>query len=232
MDVLTMLLATIALYGFARALDGEAWGGVILGLSLSAATMCSFIALMMPLGFAVLAWSRRDKLSREVIRAGLISVGVFVGFYLVLWIGFGYRVFHVMASTMEALAADGAERRLRGRSMLRAPLAYWGSLGVGLTGLAVHATGTTLRKLRGRALDAVAWLVLASIVPWLVPVLLGKPRAEVEHVFLLFVPLTTMAAAFAARRWYERDPQWVARVAVPLAVVQAIAVEVFYETYW
>jgi hypothetical protein len=103
---------------------------------------------------------------------------------------------------------------------------------VALTGLSVHSLGGTVRRLVQRQLDDVALFVLASTLPWLIPVLAGKPRAEVEHVFLLFVPLTTLASALAARRWYQRDLTWVARLAVPLAVLQSLAVEVFFDTFW
>src|SRR2546423_3244418 len=41
MDMLIVLLGAIALYGFARALDGEIAGGIVCGLALAAASLCS-----------------------------------------------------------------------------------------------------------------------------------------------------------------------------------------------
>jgi Dolichyl-phosphate-mannose-protein mannosyltransferase len=232
MDMLTMLCATVAFYGFARALDGEWQGGVLLGVGLAAAALCNFIALMLPLGFLIITWARRDRVNRASLAAGAFAIGAFALFYLLLWALFGYRPFHVFFACLDALKGNDAETRLRGRSLLRAPLAYYGALGVGLTGLAVRSLAGAIRRFARRLPDDTAWIVAAATLPWLLPVLAGKPRAEVEHVFLLFVPLTAFASSLAARRWFDRAPAWVADVALPLAVLQAITVEVLLETYW
>src|SRR5204862_295560 len=61
MDTIILLLATLSFYGFVRALAGDLWGGVILGLSLGAAVLCSFLALTLPLTWLILLWARRAR---------------------------------------------------------------------------------------------------------------------------------------------------------------------------
>jgi hypothetical protein len=112
------------------------------------------------------------------------------------------------------------------------PVAFFGSLGLPLMALAFRSTGGALARLWRRQDLSTVWLVLAAVVPGAVCSIIGHPRAEVEHVFLLYVPLTVTAVAACARRWYGRDAAWLTRFAWPLLVAQSILIEIFTEPYW
>jgi len=231
MDVVTMFLATTALYGLARALDGERWGGVILGAGLFAASMCNFVALVLPLGFVLLLASRWGDRRRALAPLAL-AVAVFFGAYLLLWAACGYRPFHVYRVCSQMLRGSMDQLRPRGGSLLGSPLAYLGALGLPLGAAAVRAIGGAWLRLHRRQDVATALLVLAGAAPWLLGAALGKPRGEVEHAYLLFVPMTVIATATALRRWYHRGERWILRMALPLLAAQSILVEVYLSTYW
>jgi hypothetical protein len=232
MDTIVLLLATLSFYGFSRALDGDAWGGAILGLSLGAAVLCSFLALTLPLTWLIILWSRRDRVGIVVWRALGVGVGVFVAFYVVLWLAFGYRPFYVLGACMRALRHSDDAHRSRWRALLGNPLAFMGSLGIPFMGLAGHAIGSAIARARRRAADDVAWILLAAIAPVVVNTLAGLPRFELERIYMPFIPALAVGAGAAARRWYDRPARWFTHFAAPIAVVQAIAVEVFLDTYW
>jgi hypothetical protein len=225
MDMLIVLLAAIALYGFARALDGEIAGGVICGLGLAAASLCSFLSLTLPLTWALILYSRR-RTSLHLTALGF-SLLAFLAFYGVL-VALGYRPFHVFTACVKALAQSDDRTRSRWLSLLGNPVAFFGSLGIAFTGLAAHSL---LRALR-RPLDETSWLVLAALAPVAVNTLLGLPRAELERIYMPFIPALAIAAAAAARLWFSRDDTWLTHVAAPLWLGQSILIESLYETYW
>jgi hypothetical protein len=224
MDMLVVLFGTIALYGFARALDNEIAGGVIAGLALAAASLCSFLALTLPLTWACILWSRRKP-----ILPIAVSVVAFAAFYAGLAL-LGYRPFHVLFACMDALAHSDDRTRSRLLALVGNPIAFFGSLGIPFTGLAAHALWRALRD--RRKLDDTGWLVLAALLPVAVNTLLGLPRAELERIYMPFIPALAVAAAAAARRWFARDVRWLTHVAAPLWVIQSILIESLYETYW
>lgn len=292
MDMVTMLLGAVALYGLARALDGEWQGGVIWGLALAAASLCTFTALVLSLGWAVLllpvaanlfvlfararrrapAPARADRTAPDATarpddedqsshratagaRAQLLALALgpaaFLAVYAVLVVAFDYRPVHVFRANWAAFAlSDDVQRPLK-LAWLGTPIAFLGALGLPLMALAARSiAGAVVRLVRApraallgsseppaagtrpRALRSTAALVLAGALPVAVCVILGKPRAEVERVWLLFVPAVVLGAAAAARHWYARSPRWLTHVAMPLMVLQSILAEVLFETMW
>src|SRR5439155_17304663 len=112
MDSVTMLIAAVALYGFARALDGDAAGGALWGLALGAATLCTLTAFTLALGYGVVLVARWPSLRGDRRRWRALALGPlgFVAFYAVLALGFGYRPFHVFDFCWRAFAASDDAR--------------------------------------------------------------------------------------------------------------------------
>ena len=239
MDLVTMLLAAIALYGLSRALYDDGMrglvGGVIWGLALAAASLCTFTALILSLGFALLILVRWKALDSRRWLALALGPIAFFAFYAILVLGFGYRPLHVLQANWVAFARSDDAHRSHAVALLGNPVAFLGSLGLPLMGLYAHAFGSAVKRARSRAepsTSATVALMIAAALGPLTCTLLGKPRAEVERIYLLFVPLVAIAAAAAARRWYARDARWLYTLALPVALLQSIAVEVFTETLW
>src|SRR5262249_31608295 len=61
MDTATMLLSAIALYGFARALDGDPLGGALWGVAFAIASLCTFTALTLSLSWGLILWVRLHR---------------------------------------------------------------------------------------------------------------------------------------------------------------------------
>src|SRR5207245_955889 len=99
MDMAVVVFGTTAFYGFARALDGELVGGIVCGLALAAAALCSFLALTLPLTWAILLLNRRRHWLPLIA-----SVAAFAAFYAVLAIAFGYRPIYVFRACVAALS--------------------------------------------------------------------------------------------------------------------------------
>jgi uncharacterized membrane protein YhaH (DUF805 family) len=233
MDVVVMMLAALSLYGFSRALDGDGWGGLLWGVSLAAASLCTFTALMLVVTFAALIarrWHDTQSLTWFPLVWGpaafLVSYGVLIG-------AFGYRPFHVLAASLRAFAlSDDSQFRSRSLALLGNPVAFLGALGLPLAGLAARSIGGMVRRVGQRRARSMTLLMAAALLPPAICTLIGKPRGEVEHVFLMFVPMTILAASSAARQWYGRSDDWVWKLAVPCLILQSILVEIFVETYW
>jgi len=152
MDMLIVLLGALALYGFARALDGDLAGGALSGLGLAAASLCSFLALTLPITWAVLWLCRRPRRYAPIA----VAIGVFIAFYGGLAL-LGYRPFHVFVACVDALAHSDDRTRSRWLALIGNPIAFFGSLGVAFTGLAAHALYRALQQARHRRLDDTGW---------------------------------------------------------------------------
>lgn len=238
MDMVTLLLSTVALYGLCRVLSAPErcdWlGGLLWGLGLAAASMCSFLVGLLTLSYAALIF--RAWRSRQLTRGMWLALGLgpvsFALAYALLMLGFGYRPFHVLRHCLRALALSPDNQRSPVLALLGNPVAFLGALGLPLGGLYAHSLATGLRRaLSKRDLETVG-LIAASALPLLLAILLGKPRGEAERIYLPFVPLLVIAAAAAARRFYARSAGWLLGLALPLAALQSILVEVFFETLW
>jgi Dolichyl-phosphate-mannose-protein mannosyltransferase len=232
MDCFTMLLATLALYGLALALDGKWWGGILCGLAFAAATFCHYLAFSLGVTWAAIVWSRRRRIDGRVLVALALAVVAFAAFYADLVIGFHYRPLPVLRFQTARFAASPDAQRDRLHFAVGSPIAFLGALGLPLFGLVGHSLGGALRRIAGRRDLDLALVVIGASLPWLIAVAAGKPRGEVEHVFMMFVPTVVLAASAAAQQWYARGSRWVYQLAVPLLVAQAIAVELSFNTFW
>ncbi len=235
MDAVTMLFAAVALYGLARALDGDLFGGALWGVALAATTLCTLTGFMLGLGYAVLlfiAWRRRS-LTPKIRRALALGPIAFLLVYGILIIGFGYRPMRVFEFCWQQFAASDDSHRNRFAAIVGAPVAFLGALGLPIFALALRSAGGAIVRLRrlGDDLPTVA-LIGAALLPPLFCTLSGKPRGEIERVYLIFTPLAVLAATAAARRWYHRPRAWFANFAVPILVAQSILVEIFFNTLW
>jgi len=152
--------------------------------------------------------------------------------YAVLALGFGYRPLHVFDVCWRAFNESDDMHRSRWRALFGNPVAFLGALGIPLAGLVAHSLGSALRRLGRRQERATALLVLAGVLPVVVCIALGKPRSEVEHVYLLFAPAVILGGAAAACRWYQRSPRWLTHFVVPLLALQSMATEIFWYTLW
>lgn len=236
MDMVTLLLSAVALYGLSRVLaspERADWlGGLLWGLGLAASSLCSFLVGVLTLSYAALIWRERRRLTRAAWLALAVGPVSFFALYALLMLGFGYRPFHVLRHCLNALASSPDNARSRPLALLGSPVAFLGALGLPLCGLYARSLGTAVRRaLSGRDLSTV-WLIVASALPLLLAVALGKPRGEAERIYLPFVPLLVIAAAAAARRFYARPVGWLLGLALPLAALQSVLVEVYFETYW
>jgi len=234
MDTATMLFAAVALYGFTRALDGELAGGVLLGAGLFAASLCNFIALLLPLTF-VLLLAARWRGERSVVRAVLLAVAVFFAGYALLRVAFHYHPVDAFKKCYENFKNPNLSMdvlRSRKGSRIGSPLEFVGALGLPLGAMVFRAIGGALWRLPRREDLVVVLTVLAGAAPWLLGAHLGRPRGEVEHSYLLFVPMVVIAASIAATTWYARDERWVRWMVLPCLAVQSIVVEIYLSTYW
>jgi hypothetical protein len=235
MDIVIMFLAALALYGLARALDGERAGGALLGLAFALATFCTFAAFTLVLTFGGVLLARVTDPTRPLPsrawQALAIGVAVFLAFYALLVLGFGYRSLLVFQMSADAFRKSPDFGRPRLASALSSPLAFLGALGLPLAGLSAHAIGGAFARLRRRLDRPTVALVLGAFAPAAFCIAAGRPRGEVEHVFLLFVPAVVLASLTAARRWYGRGARWL-ELAVILLMLQSIAIETLVETYW
>jgi hypothetical protein len=231
MDVVTMFFATVALYGFARALDGDVWGGLIWGVALSVTTLCTFTAFLLVLTYELVLAARWGELDRRRVLALFLGPAAFLAVYGVLHFGFGYRPWVVYRSAMLAFASSDDAQRVFIRGLVGNPIAFLGALGLPIMGLSARAIGGSVRRLLEWKELPTSALVLGAVLPPALCIVIGKPRSEVEHIFMLFVPALVLGTAAAARRWYGRSFGWLG-FAVPALVVQSILIEIFLETFW
>jgi hypothetical protein len=234
MDTATMLFAAVALYGFTRALDGELAGGLLLGAGLFAASLCNFIALLLPLTYLLLL-AARWRGERRVVHALFVAVGVFFGGYALLRIGFRYHPIDTFRKCYETFKNPNLSMdvlRSKKGSKIGSPLEFVGALGLPLGAMVFRAIGGAVQRLARRHDIVTALIVLAGAAPWVLGAALGRPRGEVEHSYLLFVPMVVIAASIAASQWYERDDRWVRWLALPCLAAQSILVEIYLSTYW
>jgi hypothetical protein len=248
MDSFALLLSSLALWGAARALaplDGTSateaiGGGAIAGAAFAAATLCSFVAFAGALSFAVLLAAfglRHDESRMHVPRRVLVALaaaaGGFVAVYAALAL-YGYHPIDAYRACAARFAVSDNALRPRWPALLGNPVAFLAALGLPLG--ALHARSTfhacTIRSRPGNTDRRTAALLLASALPPLCCTLAGRPRGEVEHIFLPFVPLVVLATAAAATRRYGRGARWLLAWALPLLAAQAILVEVYFDTFW
>jgi hypothetical protein len=155
-----------------------------------------------------------------------------LAFYGDLIFGYRYRPVHVFKFHSTRFGASTDSQRDRLHFALGSPIAFVGALGLPLMGLVGRSLcGAVLRLIR-RTKSDYALLIVGASIPWLIAIAAGKPRGEVEHVFMMFVPAVVLGASAAAQHWYDRGARWIYALAIPLMVAQSIAVELWLNTYW
>lgn len=233
MDMVTMFWGVLALYGFALALEGKLHGGALWGVALGLATWSSFIALALPVSYSVILFARRRDLDRRRVLALASAPIFFLLFYGGLKWGAGYRPLHVYAECAKRFqSSDGAFQRSAWLALLGNPVAFLAFLGLPLGAFYARAVRDAISAIWRRVPDATTTLVLASVAAPLFCTLLGKPLAEVEHVYLLFVPLVAIgaAAAWCDGRIGKHDRTL--DVLIWLLIVEDVVLQVFADTLW
>ena len=244
MDMMNMACAALSLYGLVVVLDGDRRGtsvpGAILwGAGYALASLCTLTSLVLGLSYALLLVERIRERGWEGMpwRALTLAAASFAAVYGTL-MAFGYRPIEVALALNRNFAASVNRKRNYWRGLFGNPVAFPGALGIPLLGLTAHALGTSLRALAARLrarrwpeIDgARTWLAVA-LAPFWVCLLLGRPRAEVEHIFMFLVPPLIVALAAAAVSWYRRGARWTLWV-TGFAMAQSILIEVYLDTGW
>jgi hypothetical protein len=232
MDMMNMACAALSLYGLALVLDGNRDGALALGIGYALATLCTLTSVVLVVPYAVILLASRSGPPRARIaalpwRELAIAVAAFAGVYGVL-IAFGYRPLYAATALMETFRLSANIHRNYFRGLFGNPVAWPAALGFPLLGVAVHALYTVVRRGGERSVRV---MLLAATAPFVLCLLLGKPRAEVEHIFMFLVPLLVLALAAAAARWYRRSSGWVT-AACALAIAQSIVIEIYLDTSW
>jgi hypothetical protein len=246
MDMMNMACAALSLYGLALILDGKRAGAPALGIGYALATLCTLTSAVLGLAYVVILWASLPRSNRRLSalpwRALGVAVAAFAGVYAVL-MAFGYRPVHTIAALMGTFAVSANAQRNYFRGFSGSPISWTGALGMPLMGLAAHVLATLLRPVGRRVgippapaaengeRDPVRVMLLAATAPFLLCVLLGAPRAEVEHIFMFLVPPLVLGLAAAAARWFRRSSGWVI-AACALAMAQSIVIEIYLDTSW
>jgi Dolichyl-phosphate-mannose-protein mannosyltransferase len=239
MDMMNMACAALSLYGLALILDGRRGGALALGIGYAVATLCTLTSVVLAVAYAVILLGTLPRIAdwrRLPWRELVLAAAVFVGVYAVL-IAFGYRPVHATTALLDAFGSSANSRRNYFRGLFGSPFAWPAALGFPLLGVAGHIV---LHPLLHRSnipaappgeREPVRVMLLAAAAPFVLCVLLGKPRAEVEHIFMFLVPLLVLGLTAAAARWYRRGAGWVT-LACALAMAQSIVIEIYLDTSW
>jgi methylthioxylose transferase len=219
-------------YVFAALGTGVAWLLVCEGRAARAtgcvlAGVSSFFSWLLPAvaAWAVLVvWRRRGWRSALVVAFG-VAAGV-VSINLTLALALGYDPIAVVRALAPIYRHGIAAHR---------PYPYWlfGSPVAWLVMLGVPTAWLALRSLAGADDTAVA---LAAVIA--IAVVAGFTKAETERIWLPFVPLAAVAAAAAGPTAAAAGPTAAAaaptrlRPVVLVLAVQAIAIELLFDTVW
>ena len=212
-DGMFAALAAWGLAALAVAATRERWPAtvgwsVLAGLLLGCCVMVSYgLALLGFLALAVLVVARSWRPLPIAAAAALAVVLVFA------WLGFAWwEAYPVLHDRYW----DGLARRR--------PAAYWmwGNLAALLlaAGPLLGAGLGRLAELRGRADRAVRWLVLGAAAAIAVADLSRMSKAEVERIWLPFVPWLLLSTALLPDRW--RRPGLALQLVVALLVQQLL----------
>jgi hypothetical protein len=167
--------------------------------------------------FAIPAWAALVVLGREGPRRALVLAGVcglaVLALYATLAMALGYDPFATLTATAGAYRHGISRIRPYSYWLFASPSAWWIGLGLPIGWLA----------LRAAASGNVAALSLFAVI--ILGAALGLTKAETERIWLPFVPLACVAAAavLPARRL---------PVVLWLLVVQALAVQLLFDTVW
>jgi hypothetical protein len=198
--------AAVLLLG--RAPGRAAVGG---GAALAVASFFSYAVL------AIGAWAALVRLLREGWRtAFVVALGcgvALVVFYVALWAGTGFQLHDVVVATEDVYRESVARLRPYAFWLFGSPAAFLAFCGLPITWYAARALGE--RQPVAVALFAV---ILISAVG-------GFTKAEVERIWLMYVPVMCVAAAavLPARR---------VPLVLALLALQSVVVECLFGTVW
>jgi methylthioxylose transferase len=180
-------------------------------LALAAASLMSWALLAVGAWAAILAWRRRGAHAALVL-AGSCAVAC-LALNGALAAAYGYDPIATLRATEAVYRNSVASVRPYAFWAFGSPVAWGAMLGLPIAAAAVRAAA--------RGDDAA--IALAVVVA--VAAIGGFSKAETERIWLFLVPLACVAAAPAIG---PRRPT----VVVALLLVQALAVEVFFDTVW
>jgi hypothetical protein len=175
------------------------------------AAFFSWLLLALPAWAAIVVWRREGARAAGVLVALCALALVALNGALALWVG--YDAIGTLHATSSVYHHSVARFRPYAFWVFGSPTA-WGVM----AGLAIAAPA--LRALTEREPAAVA---LAAVIG--ASALLGFTKAEVERIWLPFVPLACVAAAAALKPRYLQATLW-------LLAAQALAVQLLFQTIW
>jgi hypothetical protein len=175
------------------------------------ATFFSWLLFAIPV-WAVLVVLRRDGPRRAVALSLLCGLAV-LAVYGMLALTLHYDPFATIKATAAVYHHGIARIRPYAYWLFGSPAAWWIGLGLPIGWLALRAAATR---------DAAALAVFAVIV---FSAVLGLTKAETERIWLPFVPLACVAAAAVLP--VRRLP-----IVLWLLVVQALAIQLLFDTIW
>ena len=175
------------------------------------ATFFSWLLVAIPV-WAVLVVLRRGGL-RRALTLTLLCLIAGLGLYGALALVLGYDPFAAVRATATAYHQGIARVRPYAYWLFGSPTAWWIGLGLPIGWLALRSAAT-----REPAALALFAIVVASSI-------LGLTKAETERIWLPFVPLACLAAAAVLPG--RRLP-----IVLWLLVVQALAIELLFDTVW
>jgi hypothetical protein len=192
-----------------RVLGWSAVSGLLLGWCV----MCSYgLPLLGILALTVL-WLARSW--RPLVPTAVVALGVVLAF-----VPFGYAWWEAYPVLRDRYYAGVASRR---------PAAYWmwgdlAALAFSAGPMAFAGIAHTVARRADAATRTVRWLVLAAVTMVLAADCSQMSRAEVERIWLPFVPWLLLGCALLPPRWR--------RAGVGVQVVVALAVQHLLSTGW
>jgi methylthioxylose transferase len=180
-------------------------------LAAAATSFFSWLLLAIP-AWAVLVVLRREGPRRALALAALCALAM-LAVYGVLALTLGYDPIATLNATGAAYRHGISRHRPYVYWLLGSPAAWW--IGVGLP-----IGWTALRA--GAHKDAAALALFAVVI---ISAILGLTKAETERIWLPFVPLACVAAAAVLSARRLPGILW-------LLVIQALAIELLFDTVW
>lgn len=220
MDAVFMTVTAAALAALVRSPRSNRWAFVS-GLLAATALLFTFGAVMLGLvaaGVWVLAWPRTPR-AALVRRVALCLAGLVCGTLLLRWV-VGVDLVQSFRSALHADMLDRSRQRSYAYWVFGNVAAFLITAGIAQTALLVSETRARWRA-RRPGLETVLWAAL------LVSSLSGLILGEVDHVWLLFVPLLTAAAGAAAA-----SCSLGVRGAAEVGLGQAVVEQALLYTFW
>ena len=185
--------------------------GAAAGAGLAAGAFCAWSLPAVGAFAALLTW-RRDGWRQALALAVACALAAAV-FYAALFAVSGYDVVGAFRETEAIYRFSIASKRPYAYWLFGSPVAFLAALGLPVSWLALRALG---------ARDRLAVAIFAVLG---VSAVLGFTKAETERIWLFFAPFVCLAAAGVLRDRHLRP-------VLALLALQALAVELVFETVW